>query len=77
MFTYICDVINHLLNKGTAMNNLNITISIEQKHSMQRGMHSVYVATYTARSGRKISAIGLSEQSAIRNLNRKSPILQG
>ena len=24
MFTYICDVINYTLNKGTAMNNFNI-----------------------------------------------------
>jgi hypothetical protein len=64
-------------NKGTAMNKQTITISIEQQHSMQRGIHNFYKATYTARSGRKISAIGLSEASAIRNLNRKSPIAQG
>jgi hypothetical protein len=56
------------------MNTQTITISISQQHSMQRGLHNVYIATYTARSGRKISAIGLSEASAIRNLHRKSPV---
>ena len=31
------------------------------------------VATYTTRSGRKISAIGWTQQTALRNLARKCP----
>lgn len=59
------------------MTNANVTFTTTTVHECANGRNTsgVYtalvVATYTARSGRKISAIGWTQETALRNLASK------
>ena len=57
--------------------NVTFTTTSVQDSANGRNVNGVYtalvVATFTARNGRKISAIGWTQETAIRNLARKCP----
>jgi len=50
------------------MSNVNIKLVYDADNTYH------WRATYTAKSGKQISAIGRTQQTALRNLVRKSPI---
>lgn len=59
------------------MATANVTFETTSVHEYADGrntrgvMTALVVATYTARSGRKISATGWTQETALRNLARK------
>ena len=55
----------------------NATITTVQSNINRNGYHQVDVkASYTAASGRVISAMGWTTESALRNLSRKTGVEQ-
>lgn len=49
----------------------NVTFATTNGDARNGRYSTLIVATYTARSGRKISAIGWTQETALRNLARK------